>query len=299
MSSKADKILRMSDLRLFAVNNSRAEPLPVPPGATSFDHLYDGLAPGVYSALRTFSHDKFLCLEDHLTRIRRSMAMLGWDYQLDEMGLRQALHQVCTSYPRADARVRIDVLAEPAAALGSQSRVLIALMPFAPIPPEVYETGVSVGLAPELSRRRPLVKTADFAQKRRQYTAGRPRPLMYEYLMLDASGFILEGTGSNFYAVRDGVLYTAAAGVLEGITRKIILSLLSELDIPHRLEPVHVDDLDALDEAAISSSSRALLPVVEIEGRAIGNGRPGPLCRRILLVYNQFVARNIKTAISL
>ena len=57
-----------------------------------------------------------------------------------------------------------------------------------------------------------------------------------EYLILDNGGHILEGTGSNFYGIKDGVVYTAGKGVLDGITRKVILSLLPDLKIPLRLQ---------------------------------------------------------------
>jgi branched-subunit amino acid aminotransferase/4-amino-4-deoxychorismate lyase len=116
-------------------------------------------------------------------------------------------------------------------------------------------------------------------------------------LLLSESGHILEGTGSNFYGARDGVVWTAGEGVLEGITRRIILDLLPGLGISLRLEPVHVDEIGRLDEAALSSSSRALFPVVEIAGQQVGDGRPGPVSRRILVAYQQFVAKNIRPAV--
>ena len=119
----------------------------------------------------------------------------------------------------------------------------------------------------------------------------------YEQLMLDATGHILEGGSSNFYGVLDGAFCTADQGVLEGITRKIILDLVQELAIPLRLEAVQIDDLPKLTEAAISSSSRGLLPVVQIEDQMIGDGRPGPICQQIEAAYDQFVARKICTAI--
>lgn len=287
----------MNKLRFFAVTESGPQSLPVPDNATSFDDLYDGLPLGVYSALRTFDHNKFLCLEEHLKRTERSMALLGWDFQLDRQRLRRALHEVCTAYPLPDARVRFDVLSEPARLLGTDSRVLIALMPFTPIPPYLYEVGVAVDFAAGLSRKRPLAKTADFALKRRAYPAGHPESEPYEYLMLDNKGHILEGTSTNFYGVKGGVVWTAGEGVLEGITRRIILSLLPELDIPLRLQAIHVDEIPRLDEAAISGSSRALLPVVRIGGQRVSNGRPGPVCRRILKAYNLFVAQNIEAAV--
>ena len=120
--------------------------------------------------------------------------------------------------------------------------------------------------------------------------------LPYEYLLLDSAGRILEGTGTNFWGVRDGVVYTAGEGVLEGITREILLQIISELGIPLRLEAVSAAESATLDEAALSGSSRAFLPVIEIAGQTIGDGRPGPLTGRILAAYNAFVADNVKVA---
>ncbi len=289
-----------TDLQLFAVLADSVQPLPVPAGAVDFDSLYDLLpdvALGVYSVLRTFEGNKFLDLAGHIARLRQSMVGLGWnDALLDEAALRQAIHETCTAYPAPEARIRFDFLAEPATALGTSSRLLLCLMPFTPPPPSLYEQGVSLGVAGELGRSNPSLKTADFARQRRIYSQ-QHQGSFYEYLLLDEGGYILEGTGSNFYAVRDGVLYTAESGILAGITRRIILNLLPDLNIPLRLEPIHIDDIGQLDEAAMSSSSRALLPVVEIEGQTIGNGRPGPISRRILTAYNDYVAGVVATAV--
>jgi branched-chain amino acid aminotransferase len=288
-------------MQLFAVHRDGAMSVPLPSDVTDFDALYDqlpGVALGVYSVLRTFEGNKFLDLTGHINRLRQSMAGLGWDPAwLDEVALRQAIHTTCTAYPSPEARIRFDFLAEPAVTLGTNSRLLLAIMPFTPPPPGLYEQGVTLGVARGLGRKRPLLKTADFAQQRRVYSQQNDGDY-YEYLLLDEQGYILEGTGSNFYAVRDGVVYTAESGILAGITRRIILDLLPQLNIPLRLDPVHIDDIGQLDEAAMSSSSRALLPVVAIEGQTVGNGRPGPISRRILAAYNEYVAGAVETAVT-
>jgi branched-chain amino acid aminotransferase len=281
-------------VQLFAVEAGELRPLPISDHITGFDQLYDGLELGVYSALRTFDHNKFLYLEHHIQRTRSSMALLGWPDELDEAGLRQGLHEACSNYPMAEARVRFDFLAAPPHHLGTDSRLLIGLMPFTPPPPQLYQAGVHVGFAPDLARQNPLAKTAAFAQTRRVYKIGGE---IYEYLLLSEAGEILEGTGTNFYAVLDGVFHTAGSGVLAGITRKIILDLAKELNIPVRLEPVQVAQIPQLTEAALSGSSRGLLPVVQIGEQVVGNGRPGPICQQISGAYNEFVAREIKTAI--
>ncbi|MFO7682171.1 MAG: aminotransferase class IV [Chloroflexota bacterium] len=284
----------INNVQLFAVTPSGPQVLPVPPTATSFDDLYGGLALGVYSALRTFAHEKFLYLQEHIDRTKRSMVLLGWQFELDETLLRQTLHMVCAAYPESEMRVRFDVLAEPAAALGTDSRVLVALMPFTPPPPIMYEQGVAVSVTRELVRRQPLVKNADFALRRRQHSPGAG---VYETILLSENGRLLEGATTNFYAVKNGVVYTAGDGVLEGITRRIVLELLPGLNIPVRLEAVTLADAPTLDEAFLSGSSRAVLPVVRIGETPVGSGFPGPVGRRLLIAYNDFVARTIRLAV--
>ncbi|MCP4423872.1 MAG: aminotransferase class IV [Chloroflexi bacterium] len=284
----------MIDFQLFAMLPTGPQPLPTPPDVQAFADLYAGLSLGVYSAWRTFRGNKFLHLAAHLARTRRSMALLGWECELDETAVRRALHTVCSAAPYPEMRVRLDVLAEPARSLGVDSRILLALMSFTPPPISWYEMGVSVGIARGLEREWPLAKTADFAAKRRSLMNNS----VYEHLILDKSGRILEGTGSNFYAVRDGAVWTAGAGILEGITRQIILDLLPQLGIPLRLEPVNAADILALDEAAISSSSRGWLPVTAIDGQRVGDGRPGPISKQIMIAYNEYVGRMAKTAVN-
>lgn len=285
----------MNNLKLFAVEEMGPVPLPVPTSATTFNDLYRDVALGVYSSLRTFEHNKFLYLEHHLARTVQSAELMGWDYQWDEVVLRQSIHELCSSYDSEDMRVRIDLLAAPATALGTQSRLLIGLMPFSPVSESYYTTGVNLAFAEGLSRENPLIKAAGFTETRNAFSTGTTDA--YERLLVEADGTILEGASSNFYGIRDGIVYTADEGILEGITRRILLQNMADLDIPVSFTPIHVNQIDQLDEAAISSSSRALMPVVMIEGKPVGDGEPGPLCQRILGAYQAFVRREIKLAV--
>lgn len=285
----------MTHLQLFAVTKEGPIALPLPSDAHTLDDLYHGLDLGVYSSLRTFEHNKFLWLDQHLARTAQSMRLLGWTYTLDEQRLRRALHAVCTAFTSAEMRVRIDVLASPARSLGTDCRLLIGLMAFTPPPERLYAEGVTVTIAQGLARHDPLIKNAAFVQEREKHLPSSAH--FYEQLLVNEKGEILEGTSSNFYGIRNGTVYTAGEGVLEGITRQIILNLVQQLNIPLELQPVHISELMHLDEAAVSSSSRGLLPVVQIDDAIIGDGRSGPLCQLILAYYRDFVAREIQTAI--
>jgi branched-chain amino acid aminotransferase len=287
----------MTDAQLHAVLAGGPLPLALPAGGVANIHaLFDDLPVGVYTSLRTFKHNQFLHLADHLARLGQSMALLGWKYRLDDQRLRRALHQVCSAYPAANARVRIDILARAIETPGGRTRELIGLFPFKPIPDALYESGVRVAIASQLSRANPRAKQAQFAQERRPFLDSHPGA--YECLLLDQDGYILEGTTSNFYAVKAGVLWTAGEGVLEGVTRRIVLNVAREAGIPVRLQAVHIDEVERLDECALSSSSRAIVPIVEIDGRTVAGGRPGPVTRRLLAAYNTYVASAIAPAIT-
>jgi branched-chain amino acid aminotransferase len=286
--------MNMNSVQLFAVTSEGLLPLPVPADAGHIHNLFDTLPAGFYTALATFEHNKFLLLDDHLDRLENSLILLGWDYRLDRTALCRALHEVVTAYPLPNSRIRLDVLARPVPHFNTDSRLLIALSPFDPIPESLYRDGVVVGTTRGLNRSQPLVKKAAFVLQRRKCLEADSE--IYECLMLDEDGYILEGTTSNFYAVRDGVMWTPGQGVLEGVARRLVLEVVADLGLPLRLEPVHVDDISELAEAALSSSSRAIIPIIQIDGRTIGAGRPGPITRRILRAYQDVVAQVIRPA---
>lgn len=287
----------MNHVQLFAICPDGPVALSPNGPLRSIYDLPDTLPYGVYTAFRTFEHNKFLGLADHLDRLDQSIALLGWSYRPDRPAIRQALHEVCTAYPRPNARVRVDVLAAAAEELGTESRELITLSPFQPVPAACYREGVRVSVARQLQRRQPLAKTADFVLARRNFPVGRPDT--FEYLLLSEDGRILEGSGSNFYAIRAGVLWTAGDGMLEGITRKIVLRLAPQLKIPVHMEAVALADVPHLDEAFMSSSSRGLVPIVAIDGQTVGNGRPGRVTRRLMAAYGDYVAQAIRPAVEI
>jgi branched-chain amino acid aminotransferase len=280
---------------LYAVEGNAVIELPVAESmTTAATGLYRGLELGVYSALRTFEHCKFLHLDHHFARTRQSMQRLGWRYPWNESCLRRSLDTVCAAAPFGEMRVRFDILAAPAMSLGTRSRELIALTAFTPPAPELYERGVNVATTAAIRREDPLVKTANFVTDRSGIEASAPQA--HEHLIVDARGAILEGLSSNFYAVREGVLYTAGDKILEGVTRRIVLQCAHELSIPVVLDAPAANTVAQFDEAAISSSSRGLLPVVHINGQAVATGVPGPVVCALRTAYENYVARHISRA---
>ena len=188
-------------------------------------------------------------------------------------------------YPGPDAFVRFDVLAEAPNSLGIPHRILLALSPLVPVPERFVQEGVAVSFTP-LRRARPLIKTASFVLERRPYPLGRQDA--YEHLLIDERGRILEGTSSNFLALERGVLRLTGDDALQGVTQRVVAEIAAGLGLEVVREPVCLDELEEIEEAFLTGSTRGIVPVVEVEGVRIGSGRPGPWTLRLLHTYLEY-----------
>jgi branched-chain amino acid aminotransferase len=105
----------------------------------------------------------------------------------------------------------------------------------------------------------------------------------HEALLLDDRGFVTEGSSSNVFAVAGGRLRTPplAAGILEGVTRGLVLRLAAQEGVPVDEVALRPDDLERADEVFLTSTAREVLPVVAVGARTVGAGRPGPVTFRL------------------
>lgn len=111
-----------------------------------------------------------------------------------------------------------------------------------------------------------------------------------EALMLDHEGYVAEGSGENFFIVRDGVIYTPdLTCVLEGITRDTIMTLAKELGYDIREKRITRDEVYISEEAFFTGTAAEVTPIREVDGRAIGSGTRGPITERIQSTYLSLV----------
>jgi branched-chain amino acid aminotransferase len=113
-------------------------------------------------------------------------------------------------------------------------------------------------------------------------------------IMLKQDGHVAEGTGANFFMVRDGILTTTpkSADVLEGITRRTVLELAQELKIPFQEREVDRTELYIADEAFFSGTGAQLAWIAEIDGRVIGTGKVGPITAKLQKLFFSIVRGN-------
>ncbi len=111
-----------------------------------------------------------------------------------------------------------------------------------------------------------------------------------EAIMLDPQGYVAECTGENLFVVKDGRMRSSPrAGVLEGITRDSIFSLARDIGIPLEEAPISRDQLYAADEVMVCGTAAEVVGLREIDHRAIGSGRTGPLTRRLQEAFHAAV----------
>jgi branched-chain amino acid aminotransferase len=109
-----------------------------------------------------------------------------------------------------------------------------------------------------------------------------------ESLLLDAHGFVCEGSGENVYLVREGVIYTPphTAGILDGISRRSVITIAGDLGYTVVERDLARSELYLADEVFLSGTAAELVPVAEIDDHAIGGGEPGPVTREIQRVFD-------------
>jgi branched-chain amino acid aminotransferase len=98
-----------------------------------------------------------------------------------------------------------------------------------------------------------------------------------EALIQDAEGYVCEAAGWNVLTTMKGVVSTPSTSIIEGITRATVMEICERLSIPHKARPLTSYDLYVADEVFVSSTAGGLVPVVNVDGRTIGSGEPGPI----------------------
>jgi branched-chain amino acid aminotransferase len=257
----------------------------------------------VYEVTRAFGGIAF-ALEEHLERLERSAAGI-WLTPPSRDAIRGAVMETLRASAVPDAYVRImvtrgagEIALDPAAA--DAPRLVIIVRPSHPPPPEAYRDGVEVAIvgrtrfAPGVPTATvdPQVKSGNYLGSVMAMAEARKRGA-YEAVLCDNVGRLTECSSSNFFIVNGRRVATPplSVGLLEGITRRKVMAILAEAGIGLAEVPLWPIDLAQAEEAFLTSSVRGVVPIVRVDGGAIGGGAPGPITRRVIGLYDALVRR--------
>jgi len=267
-----------------------------------FDHgfLYGD---GIYETMRAYGGTLFL-LKKHLGRLKHSADAISLKLPLPLDKIGDALNESVSINKLREAYVRLHISRGPGEigldpALCVAPTMVIVAKPFHDYPVAYYEQGVSVAIV-ATRRNHPLalppsIKGTNFLNNiLAKVEAIQAR--VYEGIMLNWEGYVAEGTISNIFMVKKGVLYTPHldTGILEGVTRDLVLRLAKRKKIPVKEAMLRPKDLMTSSECFITNTTMEIMPVTTIDKKKIGKGIPGPVTAALHQAYQKEVRACLK-----
>ena len=262
----------------------------VPPEAATVSVYDHGLlyGDGVFEGLRSYG-GKVFRLDAHIRRLYESAKAILLEIPLSREEMAKAINETLAANELNDAYIRA-VVTRGAGTLGldpnrcSNPQVIIIVDTIALYPDELYERGLEI-VTVSVTRNHPAalnprIKSLNYLNNILAKIEGLKADCI-EALMLNHKGEVSECTGDNIFLVRSGVLLTppADAGILEGITRAAVIHLAEEAGIEVHLVPLTKHDVYIADECFLTGTAAEVIPVVKVDSRPIGDGKPGPVTR--------------------
>lgn len=252
----------------------------------------------VYETVRTYDGVPFL-LGRHLERLRDSAKALSIDVDISDEALAGRVRDTVAAAGNPESSIRIVVTAGVGAIdyrVGSTSKptVVVIVRPLPTYPDSLYREGATASFVSVMRAipggLNPRIKSSNLVSSLMALREAQAKGA-YEALMLNANGDVCEGSMSNVFFVKDGVVVTPplSAGILEGITREIVVTIAREggFELQERTFPP--SELLEADEVFITASSRQIVPIIRVDDRKIGEGRPGPITQELMSRYKEKV----------
>ena len=251
-----------------------------------FDHgfLYGD---GVYETLRTYG-GKVWQIDEHLKRLEQSARFTALQLVWSRNQLRKWVEKLLDLNGFSESRIRITLTR------GSNDfdfnscgkpTLLITVQPLKPEPKKIYNKGVDV-ISVRLQRVLPEVKSISLfpfilaRQKMKEVAA-------YEAFFVNEKGFVTEGTVTNFFIVRKGIVMTPKHDILLGTTRGFLLELMRKMDLQVRVTDLKLKDLFQAEEIFITNAPKGIVPVRQFDGTIVGDGKPGAVTRQLMKAFKQ------------
>jgi len=253
---------------------------------------------GVFEGLRSY-RGKVFRLEQHLKRLWESAKAIHLEIPFSREQVSAAIYQTLNANQIVDGYIRL-VVTRGAGALGldpnktSDPQVIVIADKITLYPQELYENGLEIITAStqriSSAALSPRIKSLNYLNNILAKIEGLQAGCQ-EALMLNHKGEIAECTGDNVFLVRDGVLLTPSieAGILEGITRDAVIELAVAAGIAVREVALTRHDVYIADECFLTGTAAEVIPVVNVDKRKIGNGKPGPITRNLIERFHKLV----------
>lgn len=257
----------------------------------------------IYETLITFNK-KLFRLDKHLTRLKNSAERLNLDITVGMDDIVQYMQKTVDAANQNNLKVRL-VVTRGVGALSLdptgdyQNNIVVIAMPRPDNPTWWYEKGVNVIIA-DVQRTSPKsmdpnIKSGNYLNNVMAYRQAREQGA-FEAIMLNQNGLVTEATTSNAWIIKDGKILTPpiGEGLLEGITRSTLLEIAKSKNYDIGEKSLTPSDIYSADEMFLTSTSRFIVPVVQVGEKTIGSGKPGEMTLKLQDIFNQEVADFLK-----
>lgn len=255
---------------------------------------------GVFEGIRVYSNRVFK-LEEHIARLYESARAIRLTIPMTQADMIRAVNETVAvnQLPNGDGYIRL-VITRGAGSLGldirrtSNPQVIIIVDTISLYPEEMYEQGMAIITASTIRNHpaavSPRIKSLNYLNNILAKIEGTDAGFQ-EALMLNHKGDVAECTGDNIFIVKNGVLKTPPtdAGILEGVTRNVVMELARAAGIPVEEPTLQRHDLYVADECFLTGTAAEVIPVVKLDGRPIGEGTPGPITRQLRRRFQEYV----------
>jgi branched-chain amino acid aminotransferase len=261
-----------------------------------FDHglLYGD---GVFEGLRSYN-GKVFRLEEHVRRLYESAHAILLAIPMSQEDMCAAINATVKKNGITDGYIRA-VITRGSGTLGldpnrcSNPQIIIIADAIALYPQEMYENGLEI-ITTSITRNHPSalsprIKSLNYLNNILAKIEGLKAGCV-EALMLNHKGEVAECTGDNIFLVRNGVLYTPPldAGILAGVTRNAVIELAIAAGIEVKEISLTKHDVYVADECFLTGTAAEVIPVVKVDDRAIGTGKPGPVTLDLKERFHEF-----------
>ena len=275
---------------------------------------------GVFTTMRAYS-GKVFRLTEHLQRLRRSCESLFVPLNYTDEQLAAAADDLLQADSLGDARLRLTTTRGPATSdplhgMRLDPNTFITATPLEPYPQEYYQTGMTA-LAYDLQKLNPYDlqaghKTLDYFSRLESLRYAKSHHAG-EAMWFNVHNYLQSGSISNVFIVKGGELHTPPAqaemqpdaastrspypisNVLPGITRQAVIELAQQIAVPVNFRALSIEDLLGADECFVTNSIMEVLPVVRIEAKPVGSGKPGDLTHKLAMLYQKAIEQFVES----
>jgi branched-chain amino acid aminotransferase len=253
---------------------------------------------GVFEGIRIYA-GKVFRLREHIERLYDSARAIWLEIPMGREQMTEAVLATVKANNKHEGYIRL-IVTRGVGGLGLDPRkcehpqIIIIVDDISMYPPKLYEEGMAIVTASTI-RNHPgalnaRIKSLNYLNSILAKIEAIQANCL-EAIMLNHNGEVAECTGDNIFLVKHGILRTPPphAGILEGITRNTVLELARAANIPTQEVTMTRHDVYTADECFLTGTAAEVIPVIMVDGRTIGSGKPGPITRQLRERFQQFV----------